>query len=151
MWVSSVNYAIDDIVIIGSYTYRCKEAHMSGLSFHDDILKWDFFIGNIRLKKQPYKVHNVNINQDSPSGDIQFDADFAVDGTSSTIRLTNELSSGTRVTIVKRSGINWDGYNMDLLNQGYRLGNYSSSVYGGSDAISTFLKAEPGIWYSLLK
>jgi hypothetical protein len=40
---------------------------------------------------------------------------------------------------------------MDLLNQGYRLGNYSSSVYGGSDAISTFLKAEPGIWYSLLK
>ena len=151
VWASNVTYAIDQIVIVGSYTYRCKEAHISGLKFHDDILKWDFFIGNIRLKKKPYKVHNVNINQDSPAGDIQFDADFSVDGISSTMRLTNNLTPGTRITIVKRTGINWDGYNINLLNQGTRIGNYDSSVYGSSDVVSTFLKAEPGIWYTVLK
>jgi hypothetical protein len=92
-----------------------------------------FFIGNIRLKKHPYRVHNVNINQDSPDGDIQFDADFSVDGIDNNIYLTNVLSTGTIVTVVKRTGNKW---------------NNEGDIQRGTGKIEKFLKATPGIWYT---
>ena len=129
-WAANVTYLVDDIVIIGSYTYRCIIAHTSGSTF--DSSYWSFFIGNIRLKKQPYKVHNVSINSDSPEGDVQFDADFAVDNTN-VIRLTNKLDSGTLITVVKRTGDSWD---RDI------------SIQKDTSKIATFLKAVPGTWYT---
>jgi len=132
-WVSGVSYSIDDVVIFGSYSYRCSIAHTSGLSFDTDKLNWVFFIGNIRLKKIPYSVHNVNTHLESPEGDIQFDADFAVDGNLKQLRLTNKLEVGTRITVVKRVGKSWDS---------------TTSISDEESKIANFIKAVPGSWYT---
>ena len=42
-------------------------------SFIDDINNWEYFTGNIRLSKVPYKVHNVRNHYESPEGDVQFE------------------------------------------------------------------------------
>lgn len=132
-WVSGVSYSIDDVVIFGSYSYRCSVAHTSGLLFNADKLNWAFFIGNIRLKKVPYSVHNVNNHPESPEGDIQFDADFAVDGNLKQLRLTNKLEVGTRITVVKRVGKSWDS---------------TTSISDDESRITNFIKATPGSWYT---
>jgi hypothetical protein len=147
-WTPNTTYSIGDIVTVGSYTYRSTLHQISGATFesnvtalpeiHDPIPNvpagWQFFIGNIRLKKQPYVVHNVNQAEYSPAGDVQLDAEFAVDGTSNQIYLTNELSLGTRVTVVKRVGTDWDGKN-------------SANILYDDSKVARFLRAEPGVWY----
>ena len=135
-WASSATYAVDDIVEVGSYTYRCIAGHTSSAIFTTDSAKWEFFVGNIRLKKQPYKVHNVSQHSESPEGDVQLDAEFAVDGVSNELRLTHKLAFGTRVTVVKRVGQRWD----DTVN-----------IQNSDSKIARFLKATPGIWYSEIK
>ena len=128
-WSPSVIYAAGDIVLFGSYTYKCIESHISGATFNDNVNTvtinidnttviidtnvnsdnvWTFFVGNIRLKKQPYKAFNVNKSPYSPEGDTQFDADFSVNGISKQIRLTNPVPVGTRLTIVKQYGSVWN-------------------------------------------
>ena len=136
VWTPNTAYAVGIIVTIGSYTYQCKTAHTSSAVFTTDTTKWTFFIGNIRLKKKPYKVHNINQAPDSPEGDIQLDADFAVNGSSKQVRLTNKLAIGTQVTVVKRQGVAWDS-TVNILND--------------STDVAKFLKAVPGIWYKDFK
>lgn len=135
-WAQTVAYAVNDIVEIGSYTYRCVTAHTSSQVFTNDSAYWSFFVGNIRLKKHPHKVHNVNQHSESPEGDVQLDAEFAVDGLSKELRLTHKLSFGTRVTVVKRTGQSWD----DTVN-----------IQNSDSKIAKFLKATPGIWYVDIK
>jgi len=135
-WSANTTYAIDAIVTVGSYTYKCITAHTSSTIFLNDNIYWSFFIGNIRLKKKPYKVHNINQAPYSPNGDIQLDADFAVDGTSKRIRLTNKLAVGTQVTVVKRQGIEWDS---------------TVNVLNDNGNITKFLRAVPGTWYKDFK
>jgi hypothetical protein len=132
VWAPKTTYAVGIIVTIGSYTYQCKTAHTSSAVFTSDTAKWTFFIGNIRLKKKPYKVHNINQAPDSPEGDIQLDADFAVNGSLKQVRLTNKLAIGTQVTVVKRQGIAWDS-TVNILND--------------STDVAKFLKSVPGTWY----
>jgi hypothetical protein len=132
-WISGVNYAVNDIVEVGSYTFRCLTAHTSSEVFKTDSAHWTFFVGNIRLKKKPYKVHNVDNAPESPDGDVQLDAEFSVDGTNKELRLTHELSFGTRVTVIKRTGISWDS---------------TTNILDDNNKIARFLKAAPGIWYS---
>lgn len=132
-WASGVNYAVNDIVEVGSYTFRCLTAHTSSEVFKTDSTFWTFFVGNIRLKKKPYKVHNVDNAPESPDGDVQLDAEFSVDGTNNQLRLTHELSFGTRVTVIKRTGIAWDS---------------TTNILDDNNKIARFLKAAPGIWYS---
>ena len=132
-WTSNVAYNVGDIVEVGSYTYRCVTAHTSTTTFFAEIANWTFFVGNIRLKKKPYLVHNINQSSESPAGDVQLDAEFAVDGTSKAIRLTNNLEFGTRVTVIKRTGIDWDG---------------AVNILDDTSKIARFLKAAPGLWYT---
>lgn len=132
-WTSTAAYAVDDIVEVGSYTYRCVTAHTSSGSFTVDKDNWTFFIGNIRLKKHPYQVHDVNIHPESAEGNIQLDAEFAVDGISKELRLTNKLAFGTRVTVVKRTLVPWDS---------------TTNILEDSSKIAQFLKAAPAVWYS---
>ena len=135
-WASGVAYTVGSMVTIGSYTYRCLTAHTSTTSFHADITNWSFFIGNIRLKKDPYKVHNVNVHHESPEGDIWFDPEFAVDGELQQVRLTTPVAFGTQVTVIKRSLMPWDGkYN-------------TINIRLDDNKIAGFLRATPGIWYS---
>jgi hypothetical protein len=132
-WAAKVPYAIGMFVTLGSYTYKCVTAHTSSNSFHADITNWTFFIGNIRLKKDAYSVYNVNNHPDSTEGDVQFDAEFTVDGTSKQLMLATPLTFGTQVTVVKRTLTYWDS---------------ATSILNDNNKISGFLKAEPGIWYT---
>jgi len=132
-WAPGVSYTIGVVIEFGSYTYRCISNHSSSESFNTDSAHWTFFVGNIRLKKAPYKVHNINNHPDSPEGDVQLDADFAVDGISNSLRLTTNLKFGTRVTVVKKTGVDWDS----IVN-----------VIDSDNKISRFLKAAPGVWYA---
>jgi hypothetical protein len=134
VWTPGAAYEVGNIVNVGSYTYRCVTAHTSASTF--DSTNWKFFIGNIRLKKTPYLVHNVNLAQDSPEGDVQLDADFAVDGVAQAIRLTTPLAFGTRVTVVKRNGIDWDS---------------TINIQVDDSKIAKFIKAVPGVWYTAPK
>jgi hypothetical protein len=133
LWAPGVVYSVEAVVEFGSYTYKCISNHTSGDSFNADINNWTFFVGNIRLKKQPFNVHNINNHPDSPEGDVQLDADFAVDGVSNSIRLTTNLPFGTQVTVVKKTGVDWDSV---------------TSIVDSNNKISRFLKASPGIWYA---
>jgi len=135
-WTSGVEYVVGTIVNNGSYTYRCIIAHTSSSMFDKDSANWAFFIGNIRLKKESYSMFNVDVAPYSPAGDITFPADFSVDGTTAKITLTNLLSTGTRITVVKTTGVAWDN---------------STSILNDDGKIAQFLKAAPGIWYSSYK
>lgn len=134
-WVPNVNYLVGAIVIVGSYAYRCVNAHISGTTFGISVGDWVFFIGNIRLKNRPYRVHNINVHPVSPFGDLQFDADFAVDGITSSLYLTNRLTPGTIVTVIKRTGEEWGNAN----------------IQQDERNMMTFLKSVPGIWYTEMK
>ena len=136
VWAPNTVYAVGIIVTQGSYTYKCTTAHTSGASFNADSTKWKFFIGNIRLKKHPYKVHNINQAPYSPEGDLQFDADFSVNGSLKQLRLTNNLAIGMQLTVIKRQGIAWDS-TVNILND--------------DSNIAKFLKAVPGTWYKDFK
>lgn len=132
-WIPNVTYLPGIIVTLGSYTYKCLTEHTSTSNFKNDISNWTFFIGNIRLKKSPYQMHNENQAPNSPLGDIKLDAEFSVDGTSPAIRLTHKLSFGTRITIIKRNGIDWDS---------------NTNIQYDNSKIAEFLKSTPGVWYA---
>lgn len=151
-WTSATRYNVGDIVTVGSYSYRAVEKHLSGSTFagavstldvNGDVIEtdvpsstvWQFFIGNIRLKKDAYSVYNVNIAPESPEGDVNLPAEFAVDGISSEITLTHKLNFGTQVTVVKKTGKVWDSV---------------TNIQQANGKIADFLKSEPGIWYSTL-
>jgi len=132
-WLPKVTYLPGIIVTLGSYTYQCLTEHTSTSNFKNDIANWTFFIGNIRLKKSPYNMHNENQAPNSPLGDIKLDAEFSVDGVSASLRLTHKLSFGTRITIIKRNGTDWDS---------------NTNIQYDNSKIAEFLKATPGIWYA---
>jgi hypothetical protein len=132
-WAANVPYVVGMFVTLGSYTYKCVTAHTSSSLFHADITNWTFFIGNIRLKKDAYSVYNVNNHPDSTEGDVQFDAEFTVNGTSKQLMLATPLTFGTQVTVVKRTLTYWDS---------------ATNILNDNNKISGFLKAEPGIWYT---
>jgi hypothetical protein len=135
-WASNVSYTVGSIVTIGTYTYRCTTAHTSTNSFYADVANWSFFIGNIRLKKDSYQVHNVTGHSESPEGDIDFDAEFTADGLTKQIQLATPVAFGTQVTVVKRSLMPWDGkYN-------------TINIRLDDNKIAGFLRATPGIWYT---
>ena len=131
-WASGVDYSIGDIVTVGSYTYRCITSHNSSDNFKNDYTKWEFFIGNLRLRKNAYSVYNVNEAPESPEGDVDFDAEFTVNGTTNVLTLKTPLDYGTNITVVRKKGIAWDS-GVNLLND--------------DNSVATFLKAVPGIWY----
>jgi hypothetical protein len=64
---------------------------------------------------------------------VQLDAEFAVNGTTNQLRLTHVLSTGTQVTVVKRTGTAWDS---------------TVNIQTDTSKIAEFLKASPGIWYT---
>ena len=163
-WQANVDYSVGTIVQLGSYTYRCILAHTSSIKFSLDADKWMFFVGNIRLKKHPFKIHNVSVHPESTEGDVQFDADFSVNGTTTELRLTNLLDAGVKVTVVKKTGRLWTGitYNPVPMNIDTGLTDIDTgdTTFDERDAtilansnnnIIEFLKAEPGIWYSNTK
>jgi hypothetical protein len=157
IWESGATYSAGMIVNVGVYTYRCLTSHISGATFYDTVSTvtintdgtntvlttgiasskvWKFFIGNIRLKKTAYSVFNINQAPYSPEGDVLFTADFTVDGTTAAITLTNAITFGTQITVIKTTGQSWD---------------QTTNVLYDSGKVSEFLRATPGIWYKEYK
>ena len=99
----------------------------------DDI---EIFANGIRLKKHPYALYNVELAPGSTEGDEQFDAEFAVNGTDAHVRLTTPVGFGTQVTVVKRTGNEWDS---------------TVSILDDTSKIAEFIKAVPGISYAEIK
>lgn len=133
VWTAGTEYSVGEMITIGVYTYKCVVAHTSSTVFNNDIANWQFFIGNIRLKKSAYTMFNVNNGPYSPAGDISFPADFTVDGVSAKVTLTNPVAVGTRITVIKQTGTAWDS-SVNILDDGSRIAN--------------FINAERGIWYN---
>jgi hypothetical protein len=163
-WASNIDYTVGMIVQVGSYTYRCVAAHTSTHLFSADSTNWQFFVGNLRLKKHAFQVHNVSIHPESPEGDVSFNADFTVDGTTNAIHLTNALDAGVKVTVVKKTGRLWSGItyfptemNVDSNTTDFDTGTTtfdqrdSKLLAASNNNINGFLKAEPGIWYTPAK
>ena len=153
-WIANIVYSQGTIVNVGGYTYQCIQDNIGGSNFFDAVtivtinangttttvqtdaeysVCWKFFVGNIRLKKAPFSVFNVNQAPYSPAGDVKFDADFSVDGTLPLVYLTNNLPTSTQVTVVQRTGSVWD--------------SYTNILYDDSK-VANFIKAEQGIEYA---
>lgn len=98
----------------------------------------EVFAAGTRLKKKPYELYSVSLAPESPEGDVRFDAEFAVNGTTNEVRLTtaNVAPLGTTIVVVKRIGTVWDS---------------TINIQDDTNKIAKFLKAEPGIWYSEYK
>jgi hypothetical protein len=149
VWEPNTIFDVDQILTVNSYTYRVTTKHRSGATFNSAVSTLDsdnlvistsvpattvrtFFVGNTRLKKSPYSVYNVEKAPASPEGDVNFSADFAVDGINKELILTNKLTTGTVVTIIRKFGQSW------TLN--------NESLQTSQTKIAKFITAVPGVW-----
>lgn len=147
IWTPNTVFEAEQIVTINSYTYRMTTKHLSGTTFNSAVTTLDadgttistnvpattvrtFFIGNIRLKKHPYSIYNVENAPTSPEGDVAFDADFAVDGVNAELVLLNKLTPGTVVTIIRKTGKTWTENNEDLQVSQTKIAKFITSVPG---------------------
>lgn len=92
----------------------------------------EVFVAGYRLKKTPFKLHDISIHGESPEGDVQYEAEFSVDGSSQTLRLTTPAPDDTKIVVVKKVGKIWNDFNTSLVES--------------NNNIATFIKAAPGIW-----
>ena len=130
--MASTYTPIATVTVTGSSKVLTFSSIPAGYGQSNDI---EVFANGLRLRKKPYKMHSIGIHPESPEGDVQHDAEFSVNGTSSQVRLTTPVNFGTHVTVVKRTGTDWDG-------------KVTSNILYDDSKIARFLKASPGIWYS---
>ena len=67
----------------------------------------EVFVAGRRLRKNPIMAFNPEIGSYSPLGDVLLEAEFSVDGTSNSIRLTELAPAGTRITVFRKTGKIW--------------------------------------------
>jgi hypothetical protein len=65
------------------------------------------FAAGRRLRKDPLSVYDETLGASSPAADVQLEAEFAVDGAASYIRLTTAIPAGTRISVIRRTGKIW--------------------------------------------
>jgi hypothetical protein len=68
----------------------------------------EVFVGGRRLRKDPILVYDETEGSSSPLADKMLEAEFSVDGTTNTIRLTTPAPLGTRVTVIRKVGTVWN-------------------------------------------
>ena len=71
----------------------------------------------------------------SPSADKQVEAEFSVNGTDKYIRLTNPLSAGTRISIIRKTGQIW-------YDRGATTASAGTTLLDNESAISKFIAAK---------
>jgi len=69
----------------------------------------EVFVGGKRLIKSPYVLFDETLGQDSfkNAGAVSYEADFSVNGTSKSIRLTKPPAAGQLIVIVSKKGTTW--------------------------------------------
>jgi hypothetical protein len=126
-WSANVEYFVGDIVIYGTYKYQCLADHTSSSDIFSDFdTNWKLFVGNIRLRKDSYKIHHSYLHNESPEGDVTLPADFSVNNGNNIITLTDKLSEGTALTVIKKTGRVWQ--------------DPDSSLADSNNLISKFIK-----------
>jgi hypothetical protein len=83
-------------------------------STHGQSDEIEVFVAGKRLRKAPTTVWNSDVGPDSPTGDIQVEAEFAVDGTSASILLTTMPPAGVVVKVQKRVGRVWSPFGTSI-------------------------------------
>ena len=149
VWSPNTIFYEDQIVTINSQIYRITTRHRSGPTFNSTVTTLDaalvkistgvsastvrtFFVGSTRLRKKPFSVYNVENGPTSPEADVEFKADFAVDGVNAELILNNKLSPGTVVTIIRKIGQSWT--------------ENGDTLQNSQTKIAKFITAVPGIW-----
>lgn len=149
IWSPNTIFYPDQIITVNSQIYRITTKHRSGTAFNTAVTTVGadgitiatgvsassvrtFFVGSTRLRKKPFSVYNVENGPTSPEADVEFKADFAVDGINSELVLNNKLSPGTAVTIIRKIGQSWT--------------ENGDSLQNSQTKIAKFITAVPGIW-----
>ena len=90
----------------------------------------EVFVSGTRLKKNSYFEYDVTLGPDSgPLTDVNFDADFTVDGTTELLTLSQPLEAGTQVTVVRQYGKIWDNI-IDTQLTTDKIANFVNAVPG---------------------
>jgi hypothetical protein len=73
----------------------------------------EVFVAGRRLCKDPIKVYDPSQGQDSYNDEnyVWLDAEFSVNGTSKSVRLTKAPSAGQLIVIIYKQGKIWQKYN----------------------------------------
>ena len=67
----------------------------------------EIFVGGRRLNKDSTKIYEETLGASGPTADIDVEADFSVNRSTKTIRLTSPIPAGIRITILRRIGKVW--------------------------------------------
>ena len=88
----------------------------------------EVFVGGRRLQKDQFKMYDTTKAAYSPDGDVQYDAEFSVDGINEYIRLTDPVAPGTRITIIRRTGRTWYDRGETTVSNGTSLSEATTAV-----------------------
>jgi hypothetical protein len=90
----------------------------------------EVFVAGRRLRKNPYQIWNPNLGPDSPSGDVQYEAEFAISSNNaSQIRLTAVPEAGQYIVVQKRVGRVWSQNGVSLSESGSEQAKFIRSTY----------------------
>ena len=107
-----------------------------GGTFTDSTLPTDYgrcddievFVGGRRLYKDQFKMYDTTTAAYSPDGDVQYEAEFSVDGINEYIRLTDPVAAGTRITIIRRTGRTWYNRGETTVSNGTSLSESTTPI-----------------------
>ena len=76
----------------------------------------EVFVGGRRLRKTPISIWTESVGPDSPSGDVQFEAEYAVNRNEGQyVRLTEAPPKGSKIVIQKKLGQSWTQNGVQLV------------------------------------
>jgi hypothetical protein len=88
----------------------------------------EVFVSGRRLRKDPVDVYDTSLGSYSPAGDKTLEAEFSVDGTTNSIRLTEVPIAGSRITVIRRTGKTWYEIGDNAASKGITLSQNSTSI-----------------------
>jgi hypothetical protein len=116
--VSTLIGPLDFVPSQGSRTEWYRETITSEYGPCDEI---EVFVGGKRLNKNPVDVYIEANGVSSPAADTTIEAEFAVDGVSAYVKLTNVVAAGTRITIIRKQGRIWYERGQNTASKGITL------------------------------
>jgi hypothetical protein len=103
-------FDLDITPVARSRAFTYKDTIPAGYYPCDDI---EVFVAGRRLRKDPIKVYDQTLGQDSYKGvgDRWLEAEFSVDGSSKSVRLTLIPDAGAKIVVLRKQGKIWQKYN----------------------------------------
>jgi hypothetical protein len=91
----------------------------------------EVFVAGRRMRKSPYSLWHADLGPDSPSGDVQLEAEFSVNGNAVNphIRLTKVPEAGQYIQVQKRIGRTWAAEGGNLVDSGSDPAKFIRSTY----------------------